>query len=87
LKKYTVVLDLKAERALKEIKDKKLLRNITNILNLLATNYLTSGKPLLGEWKGCYSIRTMRYRIIYEIFHSKQMVYILKIGHRKDVYL
>lgn len=86
MKRYKVILDPKAERIFKSIRDKKLSRRIANIFDLLSTNYLTMGKPLLGEWRGCYSIKTFSYRIVYEILHSKCIVYILKIGHRRDVY-
>lgn len=86
LKQYEVILDPKAEKVFKEIKDKKLSRRIANIFDMLSISYHTLGKALLGEWKGCYSIKTFSYRIIYEILHSKCIVYILKIQHRRDVY-
>lgn len=86
LKRYKVILDPKVEKLFRKIKDEKLSRRIANIFDLLSTDYLTLGKPLLGEWKGCYSIRTMSFRIIYELFHNKCIVYILKISHRGKVY-
>lgn len=86
MKRYKVILDPRAEKVFRAIKDEKLSRRIANILDLLSTSYLTLGKPLLGEWKGCYSIRTMSYRIIYEIIHNRCIVYILKIGHRSNIY-
>lgn len=86
MKQYEVILDPNAEKIYKIIKDEKLRKRIANIFDLLSTNYLTMGKPLLGEWKGCYSIKTFSYRIIYELLHNRCIVYILKIGHRKDVY-
>lgn len=86
MKRFHVILDKKAERAFKEINDKKLSKRIGQIFDFLASNYHTAGKPLLGEWKGCYSIKTFSYRIIYEILYDKQIVYVLKIGHRQNVY-
>ena len=44
------------------------------------------GKPLKGNKKGCYSLRVGEYRIIYEVYPSKKIVYIIRIGHRKDIY-
>src|SRR5438132_7612508 len=41
-------------------------------------------KPLRGERKGCYRIRTGAYRLIFR--PSEQGIVIEKVGHRKDVY-
>lgn len=44
------------------------------------------GKRLHGKLSGLYSHRMGSYRIIYEVYHSKLLVIILDLGHRKDVY-
>ena len=43
-----------------------------------------SGKPLKGDFRGCYRYRFGDYRVIYTIV-SKEIL-ILRIGHRKDIY-
>lgn len=47
------------------------------------------GKPLTGELRGYYRLRSDPYRIIYRIEKEKITVYVLHIGLRKDflVYL
>lgn len=42
------------------------------------------GKPLQYSLKGCRRLRVGDYRIIYTI--EKDVVLIVKIGHRKEVY-
>lgn len=45
------------------------------------------GKPLTGEYKGLYRYRYGDYRIIYEIDKVNEQVIIIKVGHRREVYL
>ncbi len=44
------------------------------------------GKPLKLNLKGKWSYRVGMYRIIYSIEHGILTVYILDIGHRRDIY-
>jgi mRNA interferase RelE/StbE len=44
------------------------------------------GKPLKLSLKGSFSLRVGMYRIIYEVEQNTVTVYVLKIGHRRDVY-
>ena len=56
---------------------------VLNDINVLKTDpYL--GKPLRGDWKGVYSLRTGSYRVLYSI--KGNAVELLLVGHRKHVY-
>jgi len=44
------------------------------------------GKPLTDKLKGKYSLRVGVYRMIYSIEEKLITVYILDIGHRKEIY-
>lgn len=44
------------------------------------------GKPLKLDLKGKWSWRVGVYRIIYSIERSTLIVYVLDIGHRREVY-
>jgi mRNA interferase RelE/StbE len=46
---------------------------------------LRAGKPLRGILKLYFAFRVGNYRIVYKI--EKEMVLILSIGHRKNVYM
>jgi mRNA interferase RelE/StbE len=54
-------------------------------LNSLKINPF-KGKLLKLSLKGNYSLRVGVYRIVYSINRQTILVYILKIGHRRDVY-
>lgn len=44
------------------------------------------GKPLILTLKGKWSYRVGMYRIIYSIEHSILTVYVIDIGHRREIY-
>lgn len=86
-KKFTIEFDTKAAREFK-----KLSRNNPVICSRLikATDSLIlnpfQGKPLTGNKKGYYSLREGDYRIIYEVYPQYDLVYIIRVGHRRDIY-
>lgn len=43
------------------------------------------GKPLVGELKGYFRLRVDFYRVIYKIEKEKVMVFVVKVGLRKDL--
>ena len=58
---------------------------IDSVLNTLKTNPFL-GKPLKDRLKGKYSLRVGVYRIIYSIEKQELIIYILDIGHRREIY-
>ena len=44
------------------------------------------GKPLTREFAGYHSARRGAYRVIYRIDETEQIVYVVRIDHRADVY-
>lgn len=54
------------------------------ILSRLTTEPEKYGKPLRFTLKGLWSLRVGDWRVIYHI--AADEVWILKIGHRRDVY-
>ncbi len=45
-----------------------------------------AGKPLRGEKKGLWRYRVGDYRVICDIQDQANIVLVLALGHRKDVY-
>ena len=45
-----------------------------------------SGVSLQGAMRGLRRMRVGNYRIIYEIKRSELLVYIIRIGHRREAY-
>jgi mRNA interferase RelE/StbE len=44
------------------------------------------GKPLRGELEGLWSARRGPYRVVYAIDDDKQLVVVMRVDHRADVY-
>lgn len=51
----------------------------------LTAHPIEFGKPLRYSLKGARSLRVGDYRVIYKI-EPQEMVLILKVGHRREVY-
>lgn len=52
----------------------------------LAADPRRRGKPLQGELEGRWSARRGDYRIVYRLDEPTKTMYVLKVGHRSDVY-
>ena len=83
--KYHLEFSPQAQKFLRKLKNKKLLFEFKVGFELLATNPY-AGKFLQGDLKGYHSYRIRDYRIIYKIFHSKLLIFIEHILHRKESY-
>lgn len=44
------------------------------------------GKQLKGEWSGLWRFRTGEYRIIAKLENETMVIFVLRVGHRKDIY-
>ena len=64
---------------------KKDLKNIVKVIESLSVDPRPSGcRKLSGQER--YRIRQGQYRIIYSIQDKEISVWVVKVGHRKDVY-
>ena len=52
----------------------------------LGADPIRFGLPLRRSLKGLMKLRVGDYRVIYSIQRSTVIVYVIKIGHRKEVY-
>lgn len=80
-----IKLDRKAEKELNRLfhGNKDIYLKIKEELFALSINPF-KGKALHGDKKGCHRLRIGDYRVIYEI--AGKEIWILKIGHRGDIY-
>jgi mRNA interferase RelE/StbE len=81
---YSLNFDKNAKDFLKKL-DKPEQKRILDKLEQLKTNP-ELGKPLTGNLIGLWSLRIGDKRAIYQIFHDKLIVLVIKIGHRKNIY-
>ena len=81
---YKVYFRESVEKDFREI-PKKELGKILERIELLTTEPRPSGcEKLTGQER--YRVRQGRYRIVYSIQDNELTVWIVKIGHRKDIY-
>lgn len=52
----------------------------------LAADPKRVGKPLVGQLAGLWSARRGDYRVVYRIVDATVTVFVIRIGHRRDVY-
>ena len=82
---YSIELAKSIAKTLERIPAKQ-QRAIVEAIDGLKHNPRPSGtKKLKGE-DGVYRIRVGEYRILYEIEDKRLIIFILKVGGRKDIY-
>lgn len=77
------------DRARKELRslDRQVQKRILDYLReRIVKNPLNFGKELLGDKAGLRGYRVDSYRIICQIQDQKLKVFIVAVGHRKDIY-
>lgn len=85
---WQIEFDSEAENDLKKI-DREMQRRIMRYLReRIATGKdpRRFGAPLRRELCGLWKYRLGDYRIICRIEDKKVVVYVIRIGHRKDIY-
>ena len=82
--KYKVEIKKSAVKELNNLPSNDLKRIIQKIHNLADNPRPPDSKKLTSEEK--YRIRSGNYRILYLIEDDVLIIYIVKIGHRRDVY-
>ncbi len=67
--------------------DKSVARRIISRLSWFAENIDDlSPVPLKGEWAGFYKFRVGDYRVLYEIIEDESLIFVLRVGHRREIY-
>ncbi len=82
---YKIEISSTAEKSLKKIPKKDILKIVEAIQVLSINPYPDGCRKLAGE-ESAYRIRQGDYRIIYEVEGKKLLILVLKIGHRRDIY-
>ncbi|MDP8229987.1 MAG: type II toxin-antitoxin system RelE/ParE family toxin [Candidatus Gorgyraea atricola] len=79
-----------ANSAAKELRkvykeDKKLYSRLISAIEALKTDPYQA-KSLKGKLSGDYSLRVGSYRVIYTVHKNRLIVYIIDLGHRREIY-
>lgn len=83
---YQLVFDDKVIKDLKKI-DAAWQRKILEAIKTKLPGNPFSGKKLVGDLSPYYRLRVGDYRVIYEIIEQQIIINVIRIRHRKDVYL
>ncbi|QEI40627.1 Toxin RelG [Dolichospermum sp. UHCC 0315A] len=60
---------------------------ILNKIQRLSLNFeQITPLSLTGQWSGFYKLRVGDYRVIYELDIEEQLIIIIRIGHRREIY-
>ncbi|WP_027402774.1 type II toxin-antitoxin system RelE family toxin [Aphanizomenon flos-aquae] len=60
---------------------------ILNKIQWLSLNFeQITPLSLTGQWSGFYELRVGDYRVIYELDIEEQLIIIIRIGHRREIY-
>ena len=81
---YRVLFRESVLKDLRSVPKKELQRILDRISSLGETPRPPGAEKLTGEDR--YRIRQGRYRIVYSIQDKELTVWVVKVGHRKDVY-
>jgi mRNA interferase RelE/StbE len=82
---YNVEWKRSAVKELKNLPRDVVLRILSAVEELSSEPYPFGIKKLVGT-EHTYRIRIGDYRIVYDIWASKLLIEIVRVGHRKDIY-
>lgn len=83
---YQLKISSKAKKDFRNIDKKVQQRIIKEILKLKNNRYSQQFKPLVGKKIAQFRLRIGDYRVLYDVYSEDEVVLILGVGHRKDIY-
>jgi mRNA interferase RelE/StbE len=84
--KYRVLIKPSAAKEIEAVDQKKDRQRIVAGIRSLADDPRPPGCEKLAGQDDQYRIRLGRYRVIYAIGDAQLVVFVVRVGHRKDVY-
>ena len=85
LSNYTIIFSKSAEKFLDTL-DKSTKNRILQKVKELRTNSDTLDIKKLKSSYGLYRLRVGNHRVIYALKYDRIVIYVVAIGHRKDIY-
>jgi mRNA interferase RelE/StbE len=83
---YRVLIKPSAAREIEAVDQKKDRERIVAGIRSLADDPRPPGSEKLAGAEDRYRIRVGRYRVVYSIGDRELLVFVVRVGHRKDVY-
>lgn len=83
---FKILLSPRAAKDMKKLERQILLKTDKALLSLANSPHPHGVKILKDKMLPQCRIRVGDYRILYDVYFKEKVVYILRIGHRNDVY-
>jgi mRNA interferase RelE/StbE len=83
---YSISFKPQAERDLKKIKDRRIVRRIVDAISALGRNPRPAGVKALQGDTSILRLRVGDYRILYTVVDTDLLVLVVTVGHRREVY-
>ena len=84
MEKYKLQIKKSAEKELRKIPKRELIKIINKIQNLSEDPHPVGSIKLSNQEK--YRLRIGNYRVLYKVEDNILTIFIIKVGHRKDIY-
>jgi mRNA interferase RelE/StbE len=82
--KYKLQIKKSAEKELRKIPKRELIKIINKIQNLSEDPHPVGSIKISNQEK--YRLRIGNYRVLYKVEDNILTIFIIKVGHRKDIY-
>jgi mRNA interferase RelE/StbE len=84
--RYRVLIKPSAAKEIEAVDQKKDRQRIVASIRSLAEDPLPAGCEKLAGEDDRYRIRVGRYRVIYSVGDAQLVVFVVRVGQRKDIY-
>jgi mRNA interferase RelE/StbE len=83
---YRVLIKASAAKELEALPNKKIRQRLVERIRALGGDPRPAGREKLSGYDDRYRVRQGVYRVVYLVSDEERLVYIVKVGHRNDVY-
>jgi mRNA interferase RelE/StbE len=84
--RYRVLIKQSAAKELEALPNKNARQRVVARIRALADEPRPAGCEKLSGHRDRYRVRQGIYRVVYSISDKELLVFVVKVGHRKDVY-
>jgi mRNA interferase RelE/StbE len=83
--RYELIIKPSAEKALDRL-PRAVRRRLADAMEALRDDPRPAGAVKLAGEERLYRVRVGDYRIVYDIYDDRLVVWVVRVGHRKDIY-
>lgn len=84
--RYSIRIKASAAKEIEAIEPKKVRRQVVEKVRMLADDPRPRGCEKLSGQSNRYRIRHGVYRIVYSVEKDELIIFVVKVGHRREVY-